>query len=109
MKKNELEKFYAAWEFCKDSQALFDELHYKSVTKYLVKKWEEEMKRRGLVEKIEYQGSPCHILIHFPWEGERHLSIWIDNKKDKLGELITKLQWGEKRALARVRGETYES
>lgn len=103
MQKNDLEKFYCTWEFCKDSLTLFEELHYKSVTKYLVKKWEDEMKKRGLIEKIDYEGSPCHILIHFPWEGARHLSIWIDNKKDKLGELKEKLHLGERKALKRIR------
>lgn len=103
MQKNELEKYYTVWEFCRDSLTLFDELHYKSVTKYLVKRWEEEMASRGLIEKIDYEGSPCHILIHFPWTGERHLSIWIDSKKDKLGELKQKLSWGEKKALAKMR------
>jgi len=105
MQKNDLEKFYTVWEFCRDSQTIFDELHYKTVSKYLVNKWQEIMQKRGLIEKIDYEGSPCHILIHFPWEGERHLSIWINNKKDKLGELRERLMIGEKKALAKIREE----
>lgn len=97
------EKLYKVWEFCKDSQTLFDEWNYKTVSKYLINKWEEEMIERKLIEKIDYTGSPCHVLIHFPWEGPRHFSFWIDSKKEKLKELREKLLKCEKTALEKIR------
>lgn len=83
--------------------ALFDEWNYKAVSKYLVEKWEKEMVSRGLIEKIDYQGSPTHIVIHFPWEGARHISIWIDSKKEKLKELKERLARGEEMAMNKIR------
>lgn len=99
------DKLYSVWEFCKDSIDLIEQWHYKTVSKYLVQKWEKEMVSRGLIEKIDYEGSPTHIVVHFPWEGHKHISIWIDSKKEKLAQLKEKLAKYEKIALEKIRNE----
>ncbi len=102
MIKNDLEKFYTVWEFCNDSRDYIEETKYKTVSRYLIDGWRQWGQKTGKIETIDYEGSPCHIVIHFPWEGHKHLSIWLEGK-DKKASLLEKLKEAEDRALRYIR------
>jgi len=98
-----------AWEFFFDSIAFLDETKYKSVSKYLITSWEEEMKKRGLVESIDANlekiGSKnqMNVLIRFPWEGHNAVSLWFDDHKTRFEDLKENIKKCEQAAREQMR------
>lgn len=88
------EKLELGWEFLADSLAFIEDTKYKSVTKHLISAWEKDMVNLGKVEKIEYSidvmpsgKRAFHILVHFPWEDNKHISIWLMDVKTRMEDL----------------------
>lgn len=95
------------WEFLTDSIAFIGESKYKSVGKYMIEAWQREMQGRGIsisneTHKIGSKNQ-MNVLIEFPFEHERHLSIWLENHKTRMEDLIQALKKFEDLALTKLR------
>jgi len=104
----EEERFTVAWEFLRDSLDWLEECKYKTVTKYLITAWEKEMKGyiKSITQSMESLGTRRNslwVLIEFPFEGNRHISIWLDNHKTRFEDLKVELKKYEAQALKEIR------
>lgn len=108
----EEEKMSIVWEFLRDSIQFINESSYKSVGKHMIAAWEKEMLVKGYIKSIKQeivkltpQKNSCCVLIEFPFKGKKHITIWLDNAKSRLEDLMTYLQIYEQKALNIIRNE----
>lgn len=99
------EKQYKGYEFLAFSLRWLEKSKYKSLGKYLVNAWEKSAQEQGLVESIEFEKEKLYlgkvswrVLITFPWKGERHINIWIDDYKNGLEALVERLELYKEKA-----------
>jgi len=104
------DRYAVAWEFLHDSIAFLDECKYKSVSKHMINAWEKEFKKRGLVRSIAGElfklapgNNSMNVLIEFPWEDARHISIWLDDHKERWESLKKKVREYEQYAITKMR------
>lgn len=104
----EEERFTIAWEFLRDSLDWLEECKYKTVTKHLIGAWEKEMKGyiKAITQSMETlspRRNSLWVLIEFPFERRRHISIWLDNHKTRFEDLKEELKKYEAVALKEIR------
>lgn len=92
-------KIQTALKFIDETLLFFDEKNYKTITKSNVEKWESRLQQMNLVntikissEKLPTGKTSTWILIELPWYNKRHMSIWLDNPKEKMNDLKESLK-----------------
>jgi len=110
--QTEEEKMPIVWEFLQDSLHFFENMTYKSVGKHMIAAWEKEMKVNGYIKDIQFEKvalpskkNSLWVLIEFPFEGKKHISIWLDSHKTRLEDLKMYLKLYEQKAIRRIRDD----
>lgn len=100
------------WEFLHDTVEWLNRCKYKSVGSAMVNAWEKEMNSNGFdvtitqqLEKLGTSRNSLHVLIEFPWEKERHISIWLDTHKTRFEDLKQQINKLEDIAIRRLRND----